>query len=91
VTSTADPQVAFAVGRDLLGLDIELVDKSSLSLSNLNDSVDTLAELRPLLKPKLLKACIATITADGVASPVEVELVRTVADSLDCPMPPIVA
>jgi len=91
VTSTTDPQVAFAVGRELLGLDIELVDKSSLSLSNLNDCVDALAELRPLLKPKLLKACIATITADGVATPVEVELVRTVADSLDCPMPPIVA
>ncbi len=90
VTSTTDPQVAFAVGQELLGLDIELVDKTSLSLNNLNACIDTLAELRPLLKPRLLKACVATITADGIATPVEVELVRTVADSLDCPMPPVV-
>ena len=90
VTSTTDPQVAFAVGQELLGLDIELVDKTSLSLNNLNACIDTLAELRPLLKPRLLKACVATITADGISTPVEVELVRTVADSLDCPMPPVV-
>jgi len=79
------------MGRNLLGLDIQLVDRASLNLKDLDNSVDTLAALRPLLKPKLLKACIATITADGRASPLEVELVRTIADSLDCPMPPIVA
>ncbi len=89
--ASTEPTVAFAMGRDLLGLDIQLVDKASLNLKDLDNSVDTLAALRPLLKPKLLKACIATITADGLASPLEVELVRTIADSLDCPMPPILA
>jgi Zn-dependent protease with chaperone function len=89
--ASTEPTVAFAMGRNLLGLDIQLVDRASLNLKDLDNSVDTLAALRPLLKPKLLKACIATITADGRASPLEVELVRTIADSLDCPMPPIVA
>lgn len=84
-----EPAIAFEAGRRLLDIDIELIDKKALSLSRLNEAVDTLAELRPLVKPKLVKACIATITADQVVSPVEAELVRAIADSLDCPMPPI--
>ncbi len=82
-------EVAFEAGRRELELDIALAQKSELQLSRLNDAVDTLADLRPLRKPKLLKACIATITADRVVAPVEKELVRAIADALDCPMPPI--
>lgn len=88
-TSGTEPSVAFGKGREHLDIDISLLPRESMSLELLNVSVDALTGLQPLLKPRLLKACIATITADGVATPVEIELVRTVADTLDCPMPPI--
>jgi Zn-dependent protease with chaperone function len=88
-TSGIEPKDAFAKGRDHLNMDVSLLPRESMSLESLNVSVDALSGLRPLLKPRLLKACIATITADGIATPVEIELVRTVADTLDCPMPPI--
>jgi hypothetical protein len=39
----------------------------------------------------LVGACAATICADGVATVEEAELLRGVADLLDCPMPPILA
>jgi hypothetical protein len=71
-------------------VEMVLLEKTDLNAQILDAAVDSLAELRPLLKPKLLKACIATITADGIATAQEIELVRTIADALDCPMPPIV-
>lgn len=89
-SSGISPEQAFEVGRQALELDIHLLPKQELSLTSLNAALDALANLRPLRKPKLLKACIATITADGVVAPVESELVRAIADTLDCPMPPIV-
>ena len=82
-------EVAFAAGRDSLGLPVELVGREAISLSALERAVDALRTLSPLRKPKLLKACVATIIADGHVSPVEQQLIRSVAIMLDCPMPPI--
>jgi hypothetical protein len=39
----------------------------------------------------LLKACFETSAADGVFRLAEVELVRMVAATLDCPIPPVLA
>jgi hypothetical protein len=38
-----------------------------------------------------LKACAAAIRADGEVQPIEVELLRAVSASIDCPMPPLLA
>lgn len=82
------PQHAFNLGAAELELELKLVDKQSLGFNTLNDSLDTLAALHPLRKPKLLKACVRTVTADGVVSVLEQELLRMIADTLECPMPP---
>lgn len=83
------PAEAFNAGKEGLELDINLIDKKQLSFKALNSALDHLAALHPLRKPKLLKACIRTITADNVISVIEQELLRTIADTLECPMPPI--
>jgi hypothetical protein len=58
------------------------------------DEVDTalnrLAQAVPQIKKNLIEACIYTIGADGVITESEAELLRAVADTLDCPMPPFV-
>tara|TARA_B100002003_G_scaffold251259_1_gene293932 strand:- start:7723 stop:9609 length:1887 start_codon:yes stop_codon:yes gene_type:complete len=89
--STVAPVDAFSMGSKELGLPITLLEKSQLNFGKLNAAVNALADLHPLKKPKLLKACIRTIAADGLISVAEAELVRTIADSLDCPIPPISA
>ena len=89
--SGVEPSVAFAAGQKALDLDISLLDKKSLSFKKLNQALDALAQVHPLKKPKLLKACIKTITADNVVSVIEQELMRTIADTLECPMPPFAA
>jgi len=84
------PQKAFELGAVELDIDLQLVDKQSLGFTRLNDALDALAALHPLRKPKLLKACVRTVTADGVVSVLEQELLRMIADTLECPMPPVV-
>ena len=69
---------------------LQLVAKNEISLSDLDRSLQKLAQLKPLAKPQLLKACAASILHDQKIFPVEVELLRAFSDVLDCPMPPII-
>jgi hypothetical protein len=43
----------------------------------------------PTIKRRLLKACVYTVLMDGKTATQEVELLRTIADALDAPMPQI--
>ena len=72
------------------GLEITLLDKSRISLDSLNKALDRLANLKPLEKPRLLKACAVCITADQKISSNEVEMYRAISAILDCPVPPLV-
>lgn len=60
-------------------------------LRELETALKRLARLRPLQKPQLLKAMARCIESDGRISIAEAELLRAVADILDCPMPPLLA
>jgi Zn-dependent protease with chaperone function len=81
---------SFQRGCKLLEIEISLIARSDIGLKSLNSAVDALARLYPLKKPKLLKACIAVVTADDRVAPIEAELMRAISVSLDCPMPPFV-
>jgi len=68
--------------------DLALLPRQQINLNSLDAAVDQLALLKPLLKPRLLKACLAVITQDREYSPDEMELMRAIANVLDCPTPP---
>ena len=53
----------------------------------LDKSLLRLNKLKPLQKPRLLKALMLSIQIDGNINIAEYELLRVVADGLDCPMP----
>ena len=80
---------AFEAGRSKLDMDIQLLEKNALNLSVLNKALNQLARLKPLKKPQLLKACAACIVADEKITATEAELFRAIADTIDCPMPPL--
>jgi Zn-dependent protease with chaperone function/uncharacterized tellurite resistance protein B-like protein len=84
------PADVFAAARAELGLAIELAPKDRLGLPELDRALLELNRLPPLHKAKLLKACAACVNADGMIAPVEAELLRAVAATLGCPMPPLV-
>jgi Zn-dependent protease with chaperone function len=52
-------------------------------------SLGRLAGLAGMLKPAIIDACVYCIQEDGRVSPREYELLRIIADQLDCPMPPL--
>jgi hypothetical protein len=81
---------AFRVAKTVLDLDeLRLLAETEISLSALDVALDKLAALKPLVKPRMLKACVASIVHDQQVAPVEVELLRAFSDVLDCPMPPV--
>lgn len=84
------PSQVFNVGKEKLGLSVELIPLASISISLMNDASNTLAALKPLQKPKFLKACAAIITADGSIAAIETELLQALAATIECPMPPLV-
>ncbi len=60
-----------------------------VSMAELRDALVQLNSLSPLLKPAVIDACGHCVSHDGRVTVTEYEMLRLVADQLDCPMPPI--
>ncbi|MBE0486748.1 M48 family metallopeptidase [Marinobacter sp.] len=60
-----------------------------ISMRELRETLEVLNRLSPLLKPAVIDACGYCVTHDGRVDVREYELMRLVADQLDCPMPPL--
>lgn len=87
----APARAAFSAGANSLGLSSEVIptDLPASSLDLLDKALTRLQELKPLHKPRLLKAMVACIQLDGQVTGAEGELLRVVAAILDCPVPPL--
>jgi len=70
---------------------IELLPVDQCGVGALNDALDRLGVAVPIIKKNLLEACAHVIGADGIIHEEEAELLRAVADTLDCPIPPLQA
>jgi uncharacterized tellurite resistance protein B-like protein len=57
-------------------------------LSHLDRALARLSESVPQIKKNVLNACAETVVADGIIQEREAELLRAIADALDCPVPP---
>ncbi|WP_045857346.1 M48 family metallopeptidase [Teredinibacter purpureus] len=88
---SVSPGGAFQKGIEHLGLKNAkfTLNSGNYSFKEIDTAIEKLAALKLLQKPRLLKALAEVIAADGVVTPVEGELYRAIADSLDCPVPPL--
>ena len=59
-------------------------------LRKVSAALDRLALAVPQIKKNLLEACVRVVGADGVMQEREAELLRAIAATLDCPIPPFV-
>ena len=83
---------AFQAGAAELPFDnLQWIPRRDIQLSQLDRAVERLNNLKPLDKPALLKAISRSIFFNEKVSAIEAELFRALADSLDCPVPPILA
>jgi Zn-dependent protease with chaperone function len=83
---------AFAHGARILELGWSApVPAEALTSAGISASFERLRHLAPLAKPALLRACVEVAMADGSLRLAEAELLRAVAATLDCPVPPVLA
>ena len=68
---------------------LNFIPRKAFSLDRFNKSLDNIMQLKPLVKPRILKACIEIILVGGKPTAREIELVRTISTCLDMPMPPM--
>jgi hypothetical protein len=87
---TNEAQRAFAKGAETIaaGASVELTPSDRCGLQVVDNALDRLAAASPKVKRQVLSACVACVGADGQVTVAEAELLRSVADSLDCPIPP---
>jgi hypothetical protein len=65
------------------------VPRADIRLDALNRAIEELNRLKPLLKPRIIKACAVIIQFDDRTTVRGLELLRTVASCLDSPLPPL--
>ncbi|MHC4854206.1 MAG: tellurite resistance TerB family protein, partial [Planctomycetota bacterium] len=68
---------------------LQITPRNECRLSVLHQALDRLVEATPECKRKILTACAHAAASDGQLRPAEAELLRAVADTMDCPMPPV--
>jgi len=79
---------AYHLGAKPDGLQLLLDEESGLK--QLDTALNHFASAAPQIKSNFLKACVQVVATDGVIQEREAELLRAIADTLDCPIPPFV-
>jgi uncharacterized tellurite resistance protein B-like protein len=93
-SDAAEVQKAFEQGAPYLRApdgDWGLLPREQCGVDQIDAALNRLSLAVPIIKKNLIEACAHTVGADGVIQESEAELLRAVADTLDCPMPPFVA
>ena len=67
---------------------LRMLQAADCGLGPLDEALGRLAQAVPQIKKNVLDACAHTVAADGVIHASEAELLRAIADALDCPIPP---
>ncbi len=89
--SQGDTEAAHAKGKAVLGVELPgALPAAELTAARLETALERLRHLQPFQKPRVLMACVETAAADGKFRLAEAELVRAVAATLDCPLPPVI-
>jgi len=84
-----DTDQAFAIGAKWLDADpTAVVPVSTFTLARVGAALERLRVLAPLVKPRVLRACVDA-AADGGITLAQAELLRMIAATLDCPVPPV--
>jgi Zn-dependent protease with chaperone function/uncharacterized tellurite resistance protein B-like protein len=87
-------QFAFQQGAQLLSyaaqVPLTLTTAEECDLEQVDSALNRLCQAVPQIKKNMLNACVQTVAADGVIQEMEAELLRAIADTLDCPIPPFI-
>ena len=93
-SDAAEIEKAFATGMPYLrapdDAELALLPRERCGVDQIDAALNRLTQAVPIIKKNLIEACAHVVGADGVIQEAEAELLRAVADTLDCPVPPFV-
>jgi len=70
---------------------INFVPADQCDLPQVDAALNRLCQAVPQIKKNVLNACAQVTAVDGVIQEMEAELLRAIADTLDCPTPPFIS
>jgi Zn-dependent protease with chaperone function len=85
-------QKAFAAGARRFGSGnpVQMLELSSCGLDAVDVALGRLAQSSPAIKKTVIDACALAAATDGCLRVYEAELLRAIADTLGCPIPPFI-
>ena len=85
---SGETDTVFRLSADELGFNtMAILPRDQCSVAAFSKAVAELGDCYPLLKPRVLKAMAMAAGADGQLSPVEREIIASMAAVMDCPVP----
>ncbi len=84
---------AFEIGMNVLGpeaKELALLNLTRCGVEQIDGVLRRLALASPGIKKRVLQACAYAVAADNVIQAEEAELLRAIAETLDCPIPPFI-
>jgi Zn-dependent protease with chaperone function len=90
-SNAGEVEKAFRTGAPYLRTKAEglkLLPRGESGLKQIDNALDRLALAVPQIKKNVVEACVHVVGADGVIQEREAELLRAIADTLDCPISP---
>lgn len=84
------PDHAYQAGLLLApGLEQPRIATEAIALPAVNEALDRLNQLAPLVKPQFIRACAATATVDGATNWQAASCLRAICAAIDAPLPPM--
>lgn len=69
---------------------LTLIPIADISVNRISHALYRLNQMPAMMKRSFLSACADLVIHDGIVMAAEAELLRAIAESLDCPMPPLI-
>jgi len=88
--SIADESFQRGIAELHIGGRPSILSRDKCGLNALDSALERLSMASPQIKKKVLMASIACAATDSLITVDEAELLRVIADSLDCPIPPFI-
>jgi len=91
-TEEAEASKAFASGAQRFGSGnpVQMLPLSECDLGAVDTALARLAQASAAIKKSVIEACSLAAATDGSLQVYEAELLRAIADSLECPIPPFI-
>jgi len=89
-SQSKDAGRAYERGLEKLGIKAGSAKPAACDIGELDAALEKISLAKPFVKKQVLASCAACVISDGRISVLEAEMLRAIADSLKCPLPPIV-